>query len=340
MKLKFILVLLFISFQSYSQISVGPKHIGKPSKFKKGVLDRFKNTETIFLLSKIYNKSVYEKVLKDSWTVTPYKIVDLETFEIENYLSDKYSIAQLAGFKRIKQMKNGGTSTTLHTYIDIKIYDSDKIFEKLNKLSPKKRAKKKSEIIDDYSLNIARFYIYPKDDFIQTAMFQDMNKIFYSFYMDDVFFNYKPGLLKNYFQKINNLIESEEGYWMYGSDYLPELKKLKKNTLYIPSYMTVTYSGWTGQDSNEDEENIQNVLKKYEYKYEVIQDEELSDRIMNNEEFYYLRYVRMNAERFIQVVNSKTGEIVYRNYMAGFSYKIKPKHIKDLNSKILKASKK
>ncbi|MFK5982185.1 MAG: hypothetical protein QM499_04650 [Flavobacteriaceae bacterium] len=340
MKLKLILLLFFITSQTFSQISVGPKHIGKPGKFKKGVLERFKNTETIFLLSKIYDKAEYEKILKDSWDVTPYKIVDLETFDIENYLSDKYSIAQLAGFKRIKQMKNGGTSTSLHTYIDFKIYDSDKIFEKLNKLSPKKRTKKKSDIIDDYSLNIARFYIYPKDEFIQTAVYQDMNKIFYSFYMDDVFFNYKSGLLKNYFQKINNLIESEEVYWMYGNDYLPELKKLKKNKLYIPSYMTVTYSGWTGKDSEEGEENIQDILKKYEYQYEVIPDEDLSTKIMNNEEFYYLRYVRMNAERFIQVVNSKTGEIVYRNYIAGFSYKIKSKHIKDLNSKIIKASKK
>ena len=65
----------------------------------------------------------------------------------------------------------------------------------------------------------------------------------------------------------------------------------------------------------------------------------MNNKILNNEELYYLRYVRMNAERFLQVVNSKTGEIIYRNYITGMSYNIKSKDIKELNDKIKKASK-
>ncbi|MFL0121226.1 hypothetical protein V2611_05440, partial [Tenacibaculum maritimum] len=305
MKLK-VLLLLLITFQSYSQVSVGRRHVGKSKKFKKGVLEKFKNTETIFLLSNIYEKEVYEKILKDSWNVTPYKVVDLESFEIENYLSSKYSVAQLAGLKR-----SGGGSTSLFTYIDFKIYDSDAIFKKLEKLSPKKRKKKKQDIINKNSSNIARFYIFPKDDFIRTSLSSDIGKIVNSLFTDDVFFNYKPGFLKNYFQKINNLIKNEDIYWMYEDDYLPELKKLTNNKLYIPSYMTIKYSGWMGQDSEEDDENIKDIFRKYDYGYEIISDEEISNKILNNEEFYYLRYVRMNTERFLQVVNSKTGEIIY-----------------------------
>ena len=340
MKIKTILLILLIISQGYSQVSVGSKHIGKSSKFKKGVLEKFKNTETIFLLSNVYDKSVYEKVLNDSWNVTPYKIVDLENFNIEDYLSNKYSIAQLAGYKRIKQMKYGGFSISLYTFIDFKIYDSVKIFEKLNKLSPKKRTKKRQGIISAYSSNIARFYIFPKDDFIRISLFRGMDEIANSFFTGDVFFNYKPGFLKNYFQKINSLIKNEEIYWLYKDDYLPELKKLANNKLYIPSYMAIKYNAWTQKDSKEDDENINEVFKKYDYEYEIIADDELSNKIMKNEELYYLRYVRMNAERFLQVVNSKTGEIIYRNYITGLSYKIKSKHIKDLNSKIIKASKK
>ncbi|MCD9611690.1 hypothetical protein [Tenacibaculum maritimum] len=334
MKLK-VLLLLLITFQSYSQVSVGRRHVGKSKKFKKGVLEKFKNTETIFLLSNIYEKEVYEKILKDSWNVTPYKVVDLEGFEIENYLSSKYSVAQLAGLKR-----SGGGSTSLFTYIDFKIYDSDAIFKKLEKLSPKKRKKKKQDIINKNSSNIARFYIFPKDDFIRTSLSSDIGKIVNSLFTDDVFFNYKPGFLKNYFQKINNLIKNEDIYWMYEDDYLPELKKLTNNKLYIPSYMTIKYSGWMGQDSEEDDENIKDIFRKYDYGYEIISDEEISNKILNNEEFYYLRYVRMNTERFLQVVNSKTGEIIYRDYIMGLSYRIKSKHIKKLSRKIKKVSKK
>ncbi|WP_299220961.1 hypothetical protein [uncultured Aquimarina sp.] len=340
MKIKSLLILLFVCYQSFSQVSVGPKHIGRSSKFKKGTLDKFKNTETVFVLSDIYDKNTYEKILKDSWNVTPYKLVNKKDFDIEDYLSDKYSIARLVGFKRIKQMKTGGTATSLFTYIDFKIYDKETIFKKLNKLSEKKRAKKKNNIINRNSTNIARFYIFPKDDFISTALSQDTETIVTSMYTDDIFFNYKPGLLKNYFQKINRLIKKEEEYWMYKDDYQLELKKLNSNKLYIPSYMTIKYNGWTGQDSEEDDENIKKIFKKYEFQYEILQDNDLSDRIMNNEEIYYLRYVRMNAERFLQVVNSKSGEILYRNYITGLSYKIKSKHISDLNNKIKKALKK
>ncbi|CAA0220079.1 hypothetical protein [Tenacibaculum maritimum] len=334
MKLK-VLLLLLITFQSYSQVSVGRRHVGKSKKIKKGVLEKFKNTETIFLLSNIYEKEVYEKILKDSWNVTPYKVVDLESFEIENYLSSKYSVAQLAGLKR-----SGGGSTSLFTYIDFKIYDGDAIFKKLEKLSPKKRKKKKQDIINKNSSNIARFYIFPKDDFIRTSLSSDIGKIVNSLFTDDVFFNYKLGFLKNYFQKINNLIKNEDIYWMYEDDYLPELKKLTNNKLYIPSYMTIKYSGWMGQDSEEDDENIKDIFRKYDYGYEIISDEEISNKILNNEEFYYLRYVRMNTERFLQVVNSKTGEIIYRDYIMGLSYRIKSKHIKKLSRKIKKVSKK
>ncbi|MFL0124072.1 hypothetical protein V2590_05235, partial [Tenacibaculum maritimum] len=105
-------------------------------------------------------------------------------------------------------------------------------------------------------------------------------------------------------------------------------------------YMTIKYSGWMGQDSEEDDENIKDIFRKYDYGYEIISDEEISNKILNNEEFYYLRYVRMNTERFLQVVNSKTGEIIYRDYIMGLSYRIKSKHIKKLSRKIKKVSKK
>lgn len=105
MKLKIFVLLLLITFQGYSQISVSARHIGKSSKFEKGVLEKFKNTETIFLLSGIYDKSEYDKILKTSWNVTPYKIVDSENFDIEDYISDKYSIAQLEYLSELDGLK-------------------------------------------------------------------------------------------------------------------------------------------------------------------------------------------------------------------------------------------
>ena len=155
-----------------------------------------------------------------------------------------------------------------------------------------------------------------------------------------LFFNDSPGMLKNYFQKVNQQLEKEQVYWMYGGDYLPEIKNLTSQKLYIPSYMGIKYNAWKGIDGEEDEENIHDLLKKYDYDYEMIEENDLSNKILENEEFYYLRYVRVNAELFLQIINSKTGEIVYRDYMTGMSYRIKGKHISNINSKIKRASKK
>jgi len=345
MKFK-ILLLLFISFQSYSQISVGPIHVGRAKKFKKGVLKKFKNTETIFVLSKLYDKKEYEKILKESWDVTPYKVVDIEDFNLEDYLKGNYSFARLVGFTRTTEMRSLPTnkielnSTTLYTYIDVSMYDSEKIFKRLNKLSPKRRKKKKEKIIDENELKIARFYLFPKAEFIQKTLSEDDKKIAVALYSEDVFYNYKPGLLKNYFQKINNLIKNEEGYWMYKKEYLPELKELAKRKLYIPAYLGIKYDAWKANDKKKNEDYFKQIFKDYDYQYEKISDEDLSNRILDNQDFYYLRFVRMNSEKFVQVVNSKTGEIIYRDYIPGFSYNLKSKHIKNLNKKIKKALKK
>jgi len=339
MKLKSFLLLLFVGFQGISQISVASKHMGRSNKIEKEVIETFKNSETIFVLSNIYDKEVYEEILNDVWDVTPYKIIDIEDFDLKDYSTDDYSIAKLSGIRRERQMKSGGTSVSLFTYVDINMYDNEEIKEKREKYSAKKWERKRRDVLADNTINLARFYIFPNDDFISTGVHKSLTEIEKSLYTEDVFFNYKPGFLKNYFQKVNNLIKAEEGYWMYEFDYLPELKKLAQETLYIPAYMNIKYNPWTQKDGDGDDENIEDLFKKYEYSYQIISDEEMSDRIMNNESFYYTRYVRQNAERFLQVVNAKTGEIVFRLYVTGMSYKLKPKHIKELNKSIERAIK-
>ena len=83
-------------------------------------------------------------------------------------------------------------------------------------LSEKKFERKYRGVISDAKINIARFYVYPKDDFIKTSLSKEMNEIVNSMYSDPIFFNYSPGMLKNYFQKINDHIDREEEVSMYG----------------------------------------------------------------------------------------------------------------------------
>lgn len=334
-----LLFLFLITIKGFSQISVSSRHIGPPKSIDKEIMARLKNTETIFLFSTVYEKETYEAILKDTWKVTPYKIVSLEDFNLENYLNDKYSFFQLAGHKRIKKTDRGPDIISLYTYIDLFLYDNEAIHKKLNKLSPEKKEKKFNDIIQSNTVDLVRFYIHPKEEFIHTSITKEIDEIVNSMYNDDVFYNYKPGFLKNYFQKINNLLLDEETYWLYKTDFTSEIKNLSTQKLYIPSYLTIKYNAWRGTDSPEYDNDVLEVFKTYDYEYEILSDQDISDKIIQNEEFYYLRYVRMNAERFLQIVNSKTGEVIYRFYTTGFGYKITDKHIKEINKKIREASK-
>jgi hypothetical protein len=119
---------------------------------------------------------------------------------------------------------------------------------------------------------------------------------------------------------------------MYGSDFDSEVKKLATQTLYIPDYFKLEC-----QPLNSDKINGPvKLLSNYKYKYEFIELGNLDGKIQSGEEFYYLRYVRMNSEKFLQIVNSKTGNVVYREYISGMSLGLDNGDIKNINKAIEK----
>ena len=50
----------------------------KSSEFENKRFDDFKKTTTIFVLNNLYEKKQYEEMLKSSWTITPFEVVDLK----------------------------------------------------------------------------------------------------------------------------------------------------------------------------------------------------------------------------------------------------------------------
>lgn len=326
-----------------AQVSVGPRHIGTSKSFPKGRLGKLKGTETIFVLSDIIDSSTYEKLLSDSWDVTPYKLVNRKDFNILDYVDDKYSFANLEGHHVEKQTKSGAIVHYLYLYIKFFMLDAEGLKKDLSKLdkSSKRYKKKLRKAISSNKENLARVDLFPKDNFLPIALSSESSVIMDTIYSKDVFYNYKSGFLKNYFQKVNNQLKEGEEYWMYENDFLPELIKLGKKTLFIPNYHLNKFNPWKMKNTK-DNDGFKKVMEDYEHKFEFQDENEIDKRILAGEEFYYLRFVRVNSSKFVHIINSKTGEIVYRNYIAGMlsSYNLKSRHIKDINSKIKKALKK
>ncbi|AUC81353.1 hypothetical protein CW733_04075 [Lacinutrix sp. Bg11-31] len=326
-----------------AQVSIGARHVGKQKKFPKGRLDKFKKTETIFVLSDIIDANTYKEILDSSWDITPYKLMYRKDFNLLDYTVGDYSFANLEGYHITKEMESGGKLEYLYIYINFFMLDGEGLENDLSKLdkSSSRYKKKYEKAFESNKIKLARVDLFPKDTFVPTALREKSSVIMDSIYNKDVFYNYKTGFLKNYFQKVNNQLKSGQEYWMYENDFLPELKKLAKHTLYIPNYHFIKYNPWK-RKASKDKEGFEKVIENYKYKFEFQDKNEIDRRILSGEEFYYLRYVRVNAQKFVHIVNSKTGEIVYRNYIAGVmsSYNLKSRHIENINSKIKKALKK
>lgn len=349
----YFLLLVILSITANSQVSVSKRHTGTAQKIGDKDFEHFYKTTTVFLFSNVYDTSVYEEVLKQSWTVTPYKIVAIDDFDLSNYLDGFYSFVSIGALKIDRQKSNNLNVLSLYCFFDVYMFNENEKIKELVKLSKKSEMKIKNyNVMVENKINLARFYLYPKAEFIDKIYKESISysrtiKALFSesqpkgegakaLINEEMFYNYKPGFLVNYFQKVSQLLKDKQTNWMYAKEAKEELADLKTETLYIPEYLNVKYDPWTLRDSDKTEDEKIKLFSKYNYKFQYITDAEINKKILNTEKFYYLRYVRTNAERFLQVINSKTGEIVYSDYITGLSYQLKADHIEDLSDKIKK----
>lgn len=89
----------------------------------------------------------------------------------------------------------------------------------------------------------------------------------------------------------------------------------------------VEFGKFTGDESkNHDPEKI---FKSYPYTYELIDAEDLSEKILSGEEFYYMVFVKSSTDKYLTIFNSVSGEIIYSKYSPA-SYNVKDSDFKDL----------
>ena len=111
-----------------------------------------------------------------------------------------------------------------------------------------------------------------------------------------------------------------------------ELKNLTKETLYIPDFTLVKLNKFNGDERKR--HDLEDIMGDYEQKYKLIKTTELNQSILNNQKMYYLVYVKSSTDKYISVINSQTGEIIYTRYTP-LSYNIKSGDLKELNKAIL-----
>lgn len=319
----------------------------KASEFEEKRFDDFKKTTTIFVLNNLYEKKQYEEILKSCWTITPFEVIDLKDFKYENYLSDKYSFCMMYGYTSVSQNVES-TKFLIHFYL----LDMDLINKKIKKikdndyyefLNDKKKNLSYIELIPNaniFALSNSRFdspsfrefynYSYFKTD--KTEFEENVsNKI----YNENVFHNYNLVMLKNNFQEVNRLLLAKQFCSFNDELSTTDIKQLKKKVLYLPEYLKKEYFTNPIEYKDYSDEKINKILSVYPYDIAFISEKELETKRLNNEEFYYLNFgYRL---RYFQIINGKSGVIVYKNYSNGpMKANLKESDFKDLAKAINK----
>lgn len=334
------IVLMALSASGYSQLSFSKSHIGPPAEFKKGARERFKASTTIFVVPVGYTKKEYEAMLGEFWTASAYKVVDQSEFEanIKEYLTDVYSFAWLQC-----DIVEENHQFYFKIYYDIFMLENDKMLKKIDKVAndPVKLA----ELTDDNKINFARIPFQQSNASFEATkktlnptvrlMFmgpkpEKVKEAFGEMIRSNGINNFEIGYLKNDFQRLNKVINDGKIYWMYLSQKMPEIKDLKKTTLFVPDYIKSEFKSMTGGEKIRDDKEVKEMLAAYRGKSELVSQEEISRKIMAGEDFYYLKFTRVIATKFIEVINGKTGEAIYRSCVTFAAYNIKDKDFENI----------
>lgn len=264
----------------------------------------------------------YIQVLKDNWTIS--KIEFIKYSEIEKHLSPGSSYLTIGGYETHTEFINLYQSGSMKHGID---YSNTHLFLELwtcdDKYFTSKKAKK--EFGNSHKNQVARIELFT--DF---KTLSDPDLLFQSDYDGDGHIrNWGPGILKNYIQSLMNLLEKGQKQSLFaGSSNTKELKRLKKEVLYIPDYVLTKFNKFNGNETKKHDEK--EILEDYKLKYKLIPTEELNQKILSDKAgFLYLIYIKSSTDKFINVINSLSGEIIYAKYKPA-SYNIKSDDLESL----------
>ncbi|POY40165.1 hypothetical protein C3L50_05830 [Flavobacterium alvei] len=312
------LLLINLSFTSKVSAQIAIDNIEELSKIKGG---------TTYVAMKDPNaekSKEYVEIFKNNWTYT--KLEFIKYTDITKYIAPGNSFLTLSGYVTDVQMMslyNNGIRPGIdysHTHIFLQLWTVDDNYFKKNK-----------EFNDKDRIQIARLELYT--DF--ETIVRPSNLYQNDYDADNHIRNWGPGILKNHIQNLNTYLNTGKKKSLF-SDILneKEIKKLASETLYIPDYILVKFNKFTGDESAKLKE--EELLEDYKFKYKMLSTKELNDKILSDTKgFYYLQYIKSSTNKYISVINSLTGEIIYSIYVP-VSYNLKSDDLKDLSKIIQK----
>jgi len=315
----FYLLFLFLS-SANCQISISD--IGNIEEIKNGVT-------YIAMKDPLSEKAkAFVEVYKTNWNFS--KIEFIKYSEIEKYLAPNNSFLTIGGYETERSFtdlttgmpsKLGINYSNTHLYLEF-WYCNEKYF---------KKEKSKRELKNKYKNQIARIELFT--DFSTLSNPKQIYSVDYD--GNGHIYNWSPGILKNYLQFLCKFLDKKEERKLF--DEIIDKEKiglLQDQKLYVPSYTLTKFNKFTGDESKKHDEA--DIYGDYKFKYELISTEKLNEKIQtSSESFYYLIYIKSSTDKYVSIIDSKSGDMIYSVYKP-VEYNIKSKDIKKLQVAIEK----
>jgi len=289
-----LLCVIIMPFKANSQIAI--TDISKLSEFKNGT--------TYVLMDEVDSDRAkeYIAIFNEYWNFSKIEIIPTSSFN--NYRSPTNTFINLTTSQTTKR---GSSYTQIYFYFQLWNLNEGFLKNPKKDISPK-------------DINqIARVEVFTDE-----KLYKFGTEIFSTEYDSAKHLrNWGPGVLKNNIQALMTLLDKNEEKSLYSKIRNEEkIKTLKTDTLFVIDYLLIKRNKFNGDESKKFKEK--DIFKEYKANYKIITIEELNNKILNDEEFYYLSYIRSSASKFVSIINSKTGECIYLAYNPmsyNFNYK-------------------
>jgi len=325
-----------------AQVTVGRKFSGSSAKkVKKEVLERVKQSDLVVVYPDYFDNDLLLEGLENIWQFGNVTVVHYLDFNLLNHLKGNVVVAVMNSYKKTSQGKYT-TSYMIRSYMDFTSYDAEHFQERIAELSELDLDSDKKEKMFYKHLNnsktvVARILYHDNPDYSRSIISSSKDSLqvrFRKMFKEPTFRNFTLGNFFNQVKLIVRELEQDAERSVFKDYNTDEIELLKSKTLYIPDYVLKKYDASEGIEVD-DQKFKDKILSKYDYNYKFLSVEELDKKILAGEDFYYIRFTRVVSERFLEVVHSTTGAVIYNKHSAGLAkYNLSPKHFKKISKKI------
>ncbi|MEZ4802571.1 MAG: hypothetical protein R2797_07330 [Gelidibacter sp.] len=322
---KIILWCLLITYVSLeAQVSIG-RTVSPTNLYIRDIDDKYfdflDQTITYFVVPESLDYEATKKIISDVWTYNKINFIAETDYDENNLMEKGNTIIRIhdKGYQMVRD--RNGYKTTVNSWFAYK-------FELISyyNVEVKKKGKKDPDI-----LKLAEVF-FTQSMHNRYEMQPSYNKKAAKEISDEPdFYNFFLGYIKNYFQILNKGLMDRKKIDL--TDKVIDQSKmvlLKEKTLYAPQWILKRVAPFTGKLKSIDK--AEELFEDYNYKYKLLSYDDLNNKILSGDDFYYLMNTQFNEHQILSIINSVTGEVIYSSERK--SYNINDKDLKEISQAI------